>query len=67
MVHTRVAADVSRRILSAATMTPTDVGGYILLTKLAKHELSGLARLRGPSGRKLVDCSREQKGKRGAN
>src|ERR1035437_2575090 len=66
-VHVWAAADVSRRILSAATMAPTDVGGYILVAKLAKHELSGLAHLRGPSGRRLVNCSREQEGERRAN
>ncbi|MCX6925865.1 MAG: DUF4159 domain-containing protein, partial [Verrucomicrobia bacterium] len=42
--HTPVAADVSRRILSAERMAPTDVGGYRLLAISARCELYGLAK-----------------------
>ena len=40
--HTRVAADVSRRILFADKMAPTDVGGYTLSANRAECEISGL-------------------------
>ena len=44
-LHTRVAADVSRRHLVGEQNAPTDVGGYTLSANRAEGEISGLASL----------------------
>ena len=41
-LHTRVAADVSRRHLAWDKSAPTDVGGYALSASCVRHAISGL-------------------------